>query len=442
MTGLIDLAAVSLVGLVTTSSSVLGAMLGLYARLPKRGLAALLAFAAGSLISALAIELAYESALQLRHQHIAINSAWLFIGGGFALGAAVYYCGTLFLEQHGAAIRFPARFREYALGHKRKESEELIGLLCRSDLMRHLPPERIESLLPCIHVRRLAPDEVLFRAGDEGDALYIVRHGRVDVLADAAEAGSNAQRPIATLSEGQTLGEMALLTGSPRTATIRAATEAELLRIGKDDFQQLVRNDPELAKSVGRLSHERAINNLKAAGINPSTWAAIASSNVLHLSNSESDKLLVETGHGAGLAIVLGNVLDTIPGCLVIGAKFGGFQGLSLSLMLGMFIGGIPEAAASAAILQKAGYRPKTILFLWSMVLVTGVVSAAAGYSFIGTSESYAAILCQAIAGGAVLALVAHAMIPEAIHQGGSAVVLPTVAGFLFALYFALLSSA
>ncbi len=44
----------------------------------------------------------------------------------------------------------------------------------------------------------------------------------------------------------------------------------------------------------------------------------------------------------------------------------------------------------------------------------------------------------QAVAGGAVLALVAHAMIPEAIHQGGSVIVLPTVAGFLFALYFAI----
>jgi zinc transporter ZupT len=159
------------------------------------------------------------------------------------------------------------------------------------------------------------------------------------------------------------------------------------------------------------------------------------------MSRSDSEKLLVETGHGAGLAIVLGNVLDTIPGCMVIGAKFGGFQGLSLSLMIGMFIGGIPEAAASASILQKAGYRPKTVLLLWSMVLLTGMVSAAAGYSFIGSSESLTAIFCQAIAGGAVLALVAHAMIPEAIHQGGSAVVLPTVAGFLFALYFALSSS-
>ena len=98
-----------------------------------------------------------------------------------------------------------------------------------------------------------------------------------------------------------------------------------------------------------------------------------------HLTRRESDKLLAQAGHGAGLAIVLGNVLDTIPGCLVIGAKFDGMQTLSLSLILGMFIGGIPEAAASAAILRRAGYAAGAVLLLWSIVVVAGIVSAVAG---------------------------------------------------------------
>jgi CRP-like cAMP-binding protein len=439
MTGFLEVVAVALVGLLTTSSSLAGALIGLYLRLPKKALAALLAFAAGSLISALAIELAYDSAIELHHHAFTTRAAWLFVGGGFGLGAAIYYCGTMFLEQRGAAIRFPTRFREFALSQKRKESQELIGLLCRSDLMRHLPPERIEAILPCIRLRRLFAGEILFKAGDQGDALYIVKQGRVDVLAENADASQN---PIATLSEGQTLGEMALLTGSPRTATIRAATDATLLQIEKEDFERSILSDPELAKTIQQLSHQRAISNLSAAGLNPTTWAAIATSNVQHLTHSESEKLLVETGHGAGLAIVLGNILDTIPGCLVIGAKFNGLQSLSLSLMLGMFIGGIPEAAASASILRKACYPPRTVLLLWSMVMITGVISASAGYLLIGSSESLTAIFCQAIAGGAVLALVAHAMIPEAIHEAGSAIVLPTVAGFLFALYFAIASPA
>jgi DNA-binding transcriptional LysR family regulator len=51
------------------------------------------------------------------------------------------------------------------------------------------------------------------------------------------------------------------------------------------------------------------------------------------------------------------------------------------------------------------------------------------------------AVFAQALAGGAVLALVPHAMVPDALEEGGSLVVLPTVAGFLFALYLALAES-
>ena len=100
------------------------------------------------------------------------------------------------------------------------------------------------------------------------------------------------------------------------------------------------------------------------------------------------------------MAIVFGNILDTIPGCLVIGAKFTAIGNLSLTLMLGMFLGGIPEAAASASMLTKAGYRPAAIFGLWSTVLLAGLLAAAAGKAFIGSSDALAAIFAQALAGG------------------------------------------
>lgn len=435
-----DIAAASALGLVTTSSSLVGAGLGLYVRVPKRLLAAILAFAAGSLISALAIELAFENAQHLRDRAFGTHLGWLFIGSGFAIGACTYYSATRLLERRGAAIRSPTRFREYAISLKRHEAKRLVELLSRCDLLRHLPPEGIEAILPCLRTRRLEPGAVLFRAGDPGDALYIVVEGRVEVVAapDADEA--NASQPIATLGPGEAFGEMALLTGDVRTATIRAATATELIEIGKDDFDHLMGSDRTLATEAQRLSQTRAIHNLGSGGPEPARWARIASSSIQHLSRRESDALLSEAGHGAGLAIVLGNVLDTIPGCLVIGANFSAVEDLSLTLIAGMFVGGIPEAAASASMLRKADFRPSTIFALWSTVLVAGIVAAAAGKAFIGTPDSLIAIFCQAVAGGAVLALVAHAMLPEAIGQGGSIVVLPTVAGFLFGLYLTLLA--
>jgi zinc transporter ZupT len=114
----------------------------------------------------------------------------------------------------------------------------------------------------------------------------------------------------------------------------------------------------------------------------------------------------------------------------LVGAKFTNLQTLSLTVMMGIFIGGIPESAASATLLRKAGFKARTIYGFWSITLIAGVLPAVAGKVFIGSSDSLIAVFAEAMAGGSLLALVTHAMIPEALHQGGSLVVLPTVAGF------------
>jgi zinc transporter ZupT len=436
-----ELAMVSVLGFGTTSSSLLGAAIGLYFPLSKRPLACLLAFAAGALISALAIELAYEGALSLHQQGFDVRSAWVFVSAGFAVGAVIYYSASLALEKKGAAVRYVTQFREYAHARKQADARERIKLLAKSDLMRHLPAEQIEQILPRICELQLKAGDILFRAGDAGDALYIVARGKVEVLTEPATEGKIATGPIAVLDEGHAFGEMSLLSGGPRTATIRAAENSDLLRIGKQDFEELIAADDELADAVKRISHQRAISNLSAGGADAALWAKVAGGSLDHLNRRETGKMLVEAANGAGMAIVFGNILDTIPGCLVIGAKFTAIGNLSLTLMLGMFLGGIPEAAASASMLTKAGYRPAAIFGLWSTVLVAGVVAAAAGKAFIGSSDALLAIFAQAVAGGAVLALVAHAMIPVALEEGGSLVVLPTVGGFLFALYLALAES-
>ena len=436
-----ELAMAAALGFGTTSSSLLGAAIGLYFPFSKRPLACLLAFAAGALISALAIELAYEGAQSLHQQGFGARSAWAFVSAGFAAGAVIYYSASLTLEKKGAAVRYVTQFREYALARKQADARERIKLLAKSDLMRHLPAEQIEQILPRIHELKLKANDILFRAGDAGDALYIVAHGKVEVLTDTASGDKAAMGPIAVLGEGHAFGEMSLLSGGPRTATIRAAENSDLLRIGKQDFEELVAADGELADAVKRISHQRAISNLSAGGADAALWASVASGSLDHLNRRETGKMLVEAANGAGMAIVFGNILDTIPGCLVIGAKFTAIGNLSLTLMLGMFLGGIPEAAASASMLTRAGYRPAAIFGLWSTVLVAGVVAAAAGKAFIGSSDALLAIFAQAVAGGAVLALVAHAMIPVALEEGGSLVVLPTVGGFLFALYLALAES-
>jgi zinc transporter ZupT len=424
------IAATALVGLFTTSAVMIGTTLGLYGNLSRKMLAAMLAFAAGMLISSLGLELAFEGARELHNRGFAKEFAWAFVSGGFATGAVIYYIASRFLDRHGAAVRSPTRFREYVL----ERQQENIELLAKCDLLRHLPPEEIQELLTYVRARHVNAGGILFRAGDPGDALYIVARGRVEVL-QAPQGVTSGERAIAELGEGKAFGEMALLSGAPRTASVRAVTDADLLQIDKEDFDRLLATDHQLAAGLRRLSHERAISNLTAGGSDRGLWAKIATSNLDHPSRRETDEILSKVGHAAGLAIILGDLLDTIPGLVVVGAKFTSLATLSVPVMLGIFVGGIPESAASAALLRKAGFQPWTIYTFWSITLVAGTFAAVAGKVFIGSSDSLVAVFAEAMAGGSLLALVSHAMIPEALRQGGSLVVLPTVAGFLAALY-------
>ncbi|HLX94038.1 MAG TPA: cyclic nucleotide-binding domain-containing protein [Puia sp.] len=443
MSKLAEIMAVVLVGLITTSSSIFGAAIGLYASLSKRILSCVLAFAAGSLISALAIDLAYKGAMELHQKKLNAGSAWEFIAGGFAIGAIIYFVTSMYLEKKGAAIKRPMRFREYALNKKQEESKALVGLLSQCELLRNLEAESIENILHNVRQRQIRPGEVVFHAGDPSDSFFIVSKGYVEVFDDQRAPGKEEEtgKLIAKLGPGNAFGEMGLISGSPRTATILSSEGAEVLELEAKDFNELMESDPVLSRAVSHLSHERAIKNLTASGSNPSTWAKVAMDNIRHISRGEQNKLLQDAGKGAGMAIVLGNILDTIPGCLVIGASFKSFGDLSFTLMLGMFLGGIPESAVSAAMLSRAGYKAKKIFLLWSAVLIAGMAAAVMGKELIGTSESMTAVFCEAVSGGAVLALVTHAMIPEAIHEGGSIVVLPTVAGFLFSLFLAMTSA-
>ena len=98
--------------------------------------------------------------------------------------------------------------------------------MSKCDLLRHLPPEEVEKILPFVRTRHLDDGEILFRAGDAADALYVVTRGKVDVLSAAAGEHLNGYatgEKLAELGEGQAFGEMALLSGEPRTATIQSS---------------------------------------------------------------------------------------------------------------------------------------------------------------------------------------------------------------------------
>jgi NTE family protein len=84
----------------------------------------------------------------------------------------------------------------------------------------------------------------LFREGDAGDALFIVRHGRLEVVRDDVV--------IRVLGSGAALGELALLTEGDRSASVRARRETEVLRVGRQQFADLLSGDPAFAVALTR----------------------------------------------------------------------------------------------------------------------------------------------------------------------------------------------
>jgi CRP-like cAMP-binding protein len=101
-------------------------------------------------------------------------------------------------------------------------------------------------------VEHLEAGEFVFRAGEKGESMYIIQEGEVEIL---LETGGQEQR-LALLSEGDFFGEMAVLEELPRTASARTLTPCTLLRIDRATFDQLIRQDPEIAvRLLRKLSH-------------------------------------------------------------------------------------------------------------------------------------------------------------------------------------------
>jgi CRP-like cAMP-binding protein len=97
---------------------------------------------------------------------------------------------------------------------------------------------------------------VILRQGDPGDSLYLVRGGSVAVQIGVL----GAYKEIATLSDGQFFGEMSLMTGESRTATVVAKTDVECYIVDKESFGEIVQEEPELAGVISDILSRRQVD--------------------------------------------------------------------------------------------------------------------------------------------------------------------------------------
>jgi CRP-like cAMP-binding protein len=422
------------------TSLIVGSFIGVYVKPSQRTNAVIMAFGTGALIQALALELAYEGAERLiHHAHLDGFSSWLWVAGGFIAGGTMYYVANLILEQRGAALRHPAMAKLYMLNKKREESATILASLSRIDLVRSLPPEEMEDVLVCVQPVQFPSGREIFRMGDKGDALYLIEKGQVSIVAGGTKDKVSA---LAEIGPGNSFGEMALLTGEPRSATAFAVTDTSLLRIDKEHFDELLERSPNLRRAVEKLNSQRLVTNVEATkGSGDSDhWQHVALANIQRLTRSEEVTMMKShAASGAAIAIFLGAMLDGIPESIVIGSSFVSFDSFRFTFLAAVFLSNLPEAIASATGMYAAGFSRLKIFGLWGTLVVAGAVAAALGNIFLSDAPATALTLVGAVAGGGILAMVSSVMMPEAYEDGGPTVGLATIAGFLCAFLFSFL---
>ena len=111
-------------------------------------------------------------------------------------------------------------------------------------------PDDAAAVLHALHPVLLAGGEWLFRQGDDGDSLFLLARGRLQVWIDDGEDGAGKPVLAAEVGPGETIGEISLLTGGPRSASLRAVRDSLLLRMDAATFDRLGHERPQIVRQI------------------------------------------------------------------------------------------------------------------------------------------------------------------------------------------------
>jgi small-conductance mechanosensitive channel/CRP-like cAMP-binding protein len=136
-----------------------------------------------------------------------------------------------------------------------------IDCLERVGLLEPLDPALVCRLAAENVDRIYAAGEQVIRQGDAGDSLFVIMSGSVEVT---ARDGDQTTARLAVLGPGDYFGEMSLMTGAPRVATITTLAETRLLEVGKESFRAILATHPELVEELGQSLRQRLAGRTQA----------------------------------------------------------------------------------------------------------------------------------------------------------------------------------
>ncbi len=161
--------------------------------------------------------------------------------------------------------------------------------------------------------------------------------------------------------------------------------------------------------------------------------AALARHGARHRKRSQNQQPSEEEQSGSGAAIAIGALLDGIPESVVLGLSLLGGGGVGLSVLAAIFISNVPEGLSSAAGMKRAGRSARYVFGVWvGIALASGLAALIGVVALSGASAATIAVI-TAIAAGAILAMLADTMIPEAFERTQTLTGLITAVGFLTA---------
>ncbi len=129
-----------------------------------------------------------------------------------------------------------------------------IQFLRQVSLFRSLSDKALLDLSAITIEQTIPAKTIVFKEGDRGDALYIVKNGKVNIL---KRNSAGIDSVLATLGKGAVIGDMAIIDEQPRSASVATIQESVFLIITKDDFRNLLGEIPEISFQILKMTTER-----------------------------------------------------------------------------------------------------------------------------------------------------------------------------------------
>ncbi len=138
----------------------------------------------------------------------------------------------------------------------------LLPILKKIPLFETLEEDLHKEIIRRIVLMYYPADYTLFNEGDEGDALYLIKSGQVEIFHPPEEEGDLPTK-VAELGENDFFGEMALVSDAPRNASAKTTSESEIFLLSKEDFKNLVNSNAHLAEQISSTMISRMKQNEK-----------------------------------------------------------------------------------------------------------------------------------------------------------------------------------